>query len=212
MTNLWNICPGYVSRILTRSRFSILTSTRITLLVPYPHTRSRSSTAMSSLKWKCSPRTFPTSEFQLLDPGIKIEKERLPTYFPEKYYPVRQGEIFNNRYQAIAKIGFGVTSTVWFAHNLAYIIPFIFTDYQCWATSKSINIILKIYISGQGRDYELNIYKHINSINTDHPGKKYIYKLLDYFYISNTQGCYFCLVYQALGINTSNLLQLKHGY
>ncbi|OJZ91030.1 hypothetical protein ASPFODRAFT_78077 [Aspergillus luchuensis CBS 106.47] len=139
---------------------------------------------MSSPKWKCSPRTFPTSEFQLLDPGIKIEEERLPTYFPEKYYPVRQGEIFNDRYQAIAKVGFG----------------------------ESTNVILKIYVSGQGRDHELNVYKHINSIDTDHPGKKYIRKLLDYFYIINTQGRHLCLVHQALGMNTSDLLQLKHGH
>ncbi|GCB20607.1 serine/threonine-protein kinase SRPK [Aspergillus awamori] len=151
---------------------------------------------MSSSNWKCSPRTFPTSGFELLDPRIKIEEERLPTYSPHKYYPVQEGEIFNDRYQAIAKVGFGVTSTVWLARDLV----------------ESTHVILKIYVSGQGRDHELNVYTHINSIDTDHPGKKYIRKLCDHFYIDNTQGRHLCLVHQALGMNTSDLLQLKHGH
>ncbi|GJP96098.1 hypothetical protein CBS63078_568 [Aspergillus niger] len=151
---------------------------------------------MSSSNWKCSPRTFPTSGFELLDPRIKIEEERLPTYSPQKYYPVQEGEIFNDRYQAIAKVGFGVTSTVWFARDLF----------------ESTHVILKIYVSGQGREHELNVYTHINSIDTDHPGKKYIRKLCDHFYIDNTQGRHLCLVHQALGMNTSDLLQLKHGH
>ncbi|GKZ24619.1 hypothetical protein AbraIFM66951_012023 [Aspergillus brasiliensis] len=151
---------------------------------------------MPSSKWKCSPRTFPTSGFELLDPGIKIEEERLPTYSPEKYYPVKQGEIFNDRYQAIAKAGFGVTSTVWFARDLV----------------ESTHVILKIYVSGQGRDHELNIYTHINSIDTDHPGKRYIRKLFDHFYIDNAQGRHLCLVHQALGMNTPEFLQLKNGH
>ncbi|KAL7658185.1 hypothetical protein ACMYSQ_004321 [Aspergillus niger] len=151
---------------------------------------------MSSSNWKCSPRTFPTSGFELLDPRIKIEEERLPTYSPQKYYPVQEGEIFNDRYQAIAKVGFGVTSTVWFARDLV----------------ESTHVILKIYDSGQGRDHELNVYTHIDLIDTDHPGKKYIRKLCDHFYIDSTQGRHLCLVHQALGMNTSDLLQLKHGH
>ncbi|OJJ77962.1 hypothetical protein ASPBRDRAFT_191224 [Aspergillus brasiliensis CBS 101740] len=151
---------------------------------------------MPSSKWKCSPRTFPTSGFELLDPGIKIEEERLPTYSPEKYYPVKEGEIFNDRYQAIAKVGFGVTSTVWFARDLV----------------ESTHVILKIYVSGQGRGHELNIYTHINSIDTDHPGKRYIRKLFDHFYIDNAQGRHLCLVHQVLGMNTSEFLQLKNGH
>ncbi|KAI2819744.1 hypothetical protein CBS147343_2995 [Aspergillus niger] len=151
---------------------------------------------MSSSNWKCSPRTFLTSGFELLDPRIEIEEERLPTYSPQKYYPVQEGEIFNDRYQAIAKVGFGVTSTVWFARDLV----------------ESTHVILKIYVSSQGRDHELKVYTHIDSIDTDHPGKKYIRKLCDHFYIDNTKGRHLCLVHQALGMNTSDLLQLKHGH
>ena len=79
-------------------------------------------------------------------------------------------------------------------------------------TSESTHVILKIYVSGQGRDHELNVYTHIDSIDTDHPGKKYVRKLFDHFYINNAQGRHLCLVHQALGMNTSDFLQLKHGH
>ncbi|BAE55209.1 unnamed protein product [Aspergillus oryzae RIB40] len=73
---------------------------------------------MLSSKWTSTPREFPTSGFELLDASSKIEEETLPTYSPEKYYPVQQGEVFNDRYQVLAKLGYGVTSTVWFARDL----------------------------------------------------------------------------------------------
>lgn len=61
---------------------------------------------------------FPTSGFELLDQSVKLDEETLPTYQPEKYYPVSQGEILNDRYQTLAKVGYGVTSTVWLAKDL----------------------------------------------------------------------------------------------
>lgn len=67
---------------------------------------------MSTTQWTCTPRVFPTSGFELLDQSNKLDEETLPTYQPEQYYPVNQGEVLNGRYQALAKIGYGVTSTV----------------------------------------------------------------------------------------------------
>ena len=61
---------------------------------------------------------FPTSGFELLDQSVKLDEETLPTYQPEKYYPVKQGEILNDRYQTLAKTGYGVISTVWLAKDL----------------------------------------------------------------------------------------------
>ena len=72
----------------------------------------------SKSKWTSTPREFPTSGLELLDASSKIEEETLPTYSLEKYYPVEQGEVFNERYQVLAKLGYGVTSTVWFARDL----------------------------------------------------------------------------------------------
>ncbi|RAH72515.1 U4/U6 small nuclear ribonucleoprotein PRP4 [Aspergillus aculeatinus CBS 121060] len=150
---------------------------------------------MSSAEWKSSPRAFRTSGFELLDPRVKIEEETLPTYTPEKYYPVRQGEIFNERYQTLAKVGYGVTSTVWLARDLC----------------ESTYVILKIYVSGQGREHELNVYTHIDCIETDHPGKKFVRKLFDHFYVDKCGLRHLCLVHQPLGVNTSDFLRLRNG-
>lgn len=63
------------------------------------------------------PRVFPTSKFETLDPAEAIEEETLPTYNAERYYPVRLGEILHGRYQVVAKLGYGVTSTVWLGRD-----------------------------------------------------------------------------------------------
>lgn len=54
----------------------------------------------------------------MLDPSVELDEETLPTYQPEKYYPIDQGEILNDQYQILAKIGYGVTSTVWLTKDL----------------------------------------------------------------------------------------------
>lgn len=66
-------------------------------------------------------RVFLTSEFEAIDPTEEVEEETLPTYDVEKYYPVRLGEVLDGRYQVVAKLGYGVTSTVWLGRDLRYI-------------------------------------------------------------------------------------------
>jgi non-specific serine/threonine protein kinase len=82
------------------------------------YTLPRTIASSPSSQWTSVPRKFPVSGFELLDSDIEIEEETLPTYQPEKYYPVQQGEILNDRYQTTAKVGYGVTSTVWFGRDL----------------------------------------------------------------------------------------------
>lgn len=88
---------------------------------PFPELRTTTimsrRTVMSS-QWTSVPREFPTSGFDLIDTSLEIEEETLSTYQPERYYPVQQGEVLNGRYQVLAKLGYGVTSTVWFGRDL----------------------------------------------------------------------------------------------
>jgi hypothetical protein len=53
----------------------------------------------------------------VMRPG-PLEEELLPYYNAEHFYHVQTGEIFNHRYQTIAKLGFGSSSTVWLARDL----------------------------------------------------------------------------------------------
>ncbi|PYH89630.1 U4/U6 small nuclear ribonucleo protein PRP4 [Aspergillus ellipticus CBS 707.79] len=153
------------------------------------------SRSVSSSEWKSQPRAFPSTGLELLDPASKIEEETLPTYSPEKYYPVQQGEILNHRYQALAKLGFGVTSTVWFARDLV----------------ESRYVVLKIYVQGQNREHELNIYNHLKSFETDHPGKNFIRKLFGHFYVDGPHGRHVCLVHEPLGVNVTEFLRHRPG-
>lgn len=47
-----------------------------------------------------------------------MEEERLPDYDKDAYYPVTIGEVFADRYQAVGKLGFGMSSTVWLARDM----------------------------------------------------------------------------------------------
>lgn len=42
-----------------------------------------------------------------------IEEQNLPRYRERHYYPVKIGDVFNDRYRVIAKLGYGAHSTVW---------------------------------------------------------------------------------------------------
>jgi hypothetical protein len=52
----------------------------------------------------------------------KIEEESVPGYKAESFYPVTLGEVFNSRYQVLAKLGFGTASTAWLCRDLAYMV------------------------------------------------------------------------------------------
>lgn len=72
-------------------------------------------------------------------------------------------------------------------------------------------VALKIYVTGEKRDHELNIYRHMNSAEFKHPGKSLIRKLLDHFIITGRHGQHICLVHEPLGISASELLKFFPG-
>ncbi|RYP56991.1 hypothetical protein DL769_009767 [Monosporascus sp. CRB-8-3] len=47
-----------------------------------------------------------------------VEEETMPEYKPEHFHPVRLGEVFNDRFQIVAKLGYGSSSTIWLARDL----------------------------------------------------------------------------------------------
>jgi hypothetical protein len=69
-------------------------------------------------KYTIQPRAFPTDSFPLLPMDKWVEEEGLLGYNADRYYPVHLGEVFQSRYQVVAKLGFGVYSTVWLCRDL----------------------------------------------------------------------------------------------
>lgn len=66
------------------------------------------------------PRSLPSSGFTTISNDQLVEEEELPDYRADRFYPVRLGEIFQNRFQIVAKLGFGSSSTTWLARDLMW--------------------------------------------------------------------------------------------
>jgi hypothetical protein len=71
----------------------------------------------------------------ILPANAPIEEERTPGYDPKRFLPVNPGDLLNNRYKIVVKVGWGTTSTVWLAHDtqryvLAWLdsYSYVFTD------------------------------------------------------------------------------------
>jgi serine/threonine-protein kinase SRPK3 len=70
-------------------------------------------TLRSSFSWLI-PRHAHTAR----DSSSIAFEEDPERYCPGGYHPVHVGENFNNKYQIISKLGYGVYSTVWLAQDL----------------------------------------------------------------------------------------------
>ena len=46
-----------------------------------------------------------------------VEEQKLSWLRPKRYYPVRIGDVYKQRYRIIAKLGYGAYSTVWLAED-----------------------------------------------------------------------------------------------
>jgi hypothetical protein len=71
----------------------------------------------------------------ILPAGVPVEEERIPGYDPKRFLPVNPGDLLNNRYKIVVKVGWGTASTVWLAQDTQrYVLAlldsysYIFTD------------------------------------------------------------------------------------
>lgn len=107
-----------LSIILLQQQLTVVTGT----------THSDKQFMASLLRWalsfsrRTSPpdRHFESVRCALIPESYKIEEETLRDYLPERFYPVRIGEVFVSRYKVIGKLGYGATSTVGLARDLMY--------------------------------------------------------------------------------------------
>ena len=47
-----------------------------------------------------------------------VDEEICPGYDSKRFYPARPGEVLDHRYQILVKVGWGSSSTVWFARDM----------------------------------------------------------------------------------------------
>ncbi|KAG4432364.1 hypothetical protein IFR05_012146 [Cadophora sp. M221] len=102
----------------------------------------------------------------------------------KKFYPITLGEVINEKYKVIAKLGFGT-------HKYA---------------------ALKIYdhdlVAEDEVDNETAIYKHLSTAgNPEHPGKMYVRTIQDSFLVTSKAGnLHRCLVHEVL---SNDILSLR---
>ncbi|KAK2623947.1 hypothetical protein QTJ16_006581 [Diplocarpon rosae] len=127
-----------------------------------------------------------------------IEEERLPHYNVEHFYPVQPKEIFEDRYQAIAKLGFGGGSTVWLARNL----DSRFSKAESGEGDSEPYVVLKFgtcdYLHKEAARHELEVYRHLSISDPSHNGKQYIQTLVDKFEVAGPHGTHICLVFEPM--------------
>ncbi|KAL3471588.1 hypothetical protein BJX99DRAFT_263087 [Aspergillus californicus] len=129
------------------------------------------------------PRELPTVGFPTIQTDQLFEEEDLSDYKPDRFYPVELGEILQGRYQTIAKLGFGTSSTTWLARDLR--------DHQY--------VALKVCVHTSLVHRELPFYHHItHCIKSNLPERQVnIRRLLDSFQIAGPCGTYIALVFEA---------------
>ncbi|KAK5729208.1 hypothetical protein LTR15_002350 [Elasticomyces elasticus] len=140
----------------------------------------------------------PTAaNYTRIDPGQLIEEETLPDYRADGYYPVNIGEVFNNRYRVVGKLGYGTASTVWLCRD-------------SHAESTTYRAV-KVYVNSLKVHRELPIYKHINSVESVHGGQVDVRKMFEAFTMSGPYGEHICLIHEPCGISLGELKSRAKG-
>jgi serine/threonine-protein kinase SRPK3 len=176
------VALGFAPQLAPRRQVQAITfALPRTPRAPPPIARIRSHT---------STRMAHSSTRVVIDPTQMIEEETVPGYKAEHYYPVQIGQVFQDRYSVVGKLGYGSASTVWLCHDLR---------------NNKAYVALKVYINRSKVHRELPIYTHINSLKTEHAGRDSLRKLLDSFKITGPHGNHICLVHQALGMSLEDV-------
>lgn len=61
---------------------------------------------------------FPTTGFNVISDARPLDEEQFDGFKKGLYYPVNIGDVFACKYQIVGKLGYGMTSKVWLAHDL----------------------------------------------------------------------------------------------
>ncbi|KAK7546780.1 putative serine/threonine protein kinase [Phyllosticta citricarpa] len=128
-----------------------------------------------------------------------VEEEMFQWYSGNSWYPIRVGDLFKERYQVIGKLFFGRVSTVWLCRDL------IGHKY----------VTLKVYVQRHRQaKQEPKVLAHLESVASDHPGKKSIRLPCDMFEAERKDirgQRHQCLVFEPLGMTLKELCEFSGG-
>ena len=73
-------------------------------------------------------------------------------------------------------------------------------------------VALKIFTNDRQNREEINIYKHLMSVQSKHPGRHYLRSALDTFTLQGPKGEHQCIVHKPMLENTQELLGRNPSY
>ncbi|EMR71387.1 putative cmgc protein kinase protein [Eutypa lata UCREL1] len=126
-------------------------------------------------------------------------------YRPGGLHPVFIGDIYNDRYQILRKIGYGMYSTVW-----------LVKDTICQEGDEQEYMAMKILSAESYNEehpvYEREILEHLREADKSHPGYNSICHLQDDFELQGPNGNHICLVFELMGetLDSFRTLFAKH--
>ncbi|XP_033647137.1 SRSF protein kinase 3-like isoform X2 [Asterias rubens] len=117
------------------------------------------------------------------------EQEDPKDYCKGGYHLVKIGDLFNNRYHVVRKLGWGHFSTVWLAWDLKG------RKYVALKVVKSAQHYTETAID------EIKLLKAVRESDTADPNRERVVQLLDDFKVSGVNGTHVCMVFEVLGNN-----------
>ncbi|KAK3740601.1 hypothetical protein QZH41_009719, partial [Actinostola sp. cb2023] len=146
-----------------------------------------------------SVSSYNDEDYEVDENSDDEEQEDPNDYCKGGYHPVQLGDLFNNRYSVIRKLGWGHFSTVWLA----------------WDTTDQKFVALKIVKSQSHYTEtaidEMKLLRTVHTADPNHHGHRHVVQLTDDFKIVGINGSHICMVFEVLGHNLLKLI-IKSNY
>ncbi|KXJ87522.1 kinase-like domain-containing protein [Microdochium bolleyi] len=125
-----------------------------------------------------------------------VQEEDDSNYQAGGYHPVYVGDVYNERYQIINKIGYGVYSTVWLVKD---VMPRFNPRSNGQTVFRALKILKANAYSSKHPILEREIMAHLRDGNQQQIGYNYICHMLDSFEHQGPHGTHVCLVFELMG-------------
>ncbi|QIW96655.1 hypothetical protein AMS68_002173 [Peltaster fructicola] len=125
-----------------------------------------------------------------------MDAEPLYRYKPGGYHPILLGDILQDRYTILHKLGWGGYATVWAAKDQKH----------------NVFVAIKIASAEQDVAQETTILEQVASLATSrYPGRQHLPHLVDSFAIHGPNGRHCCTVLDIVGTNVGDLVADRLG-
>ncbi|KAM5457359.1 hypothetical protein MaudCBS49596_000554 [Microsporum audouinii] len=120
-----------------------------------------------------------------------VDEEICPGYNSANFYPAQPGAVLADRYQILVKVGWGTSSTVWFARDMRGRLRYRHEP-ETLVALKITNTNSRT--AGEERDIE----DHIAKADPSHRGRALFRTSSECFEIAGPEGKHLCLAYEPM--------------